>query len=67
VSATIIGASDLFQKYYPGIISEENLKKFKILSEGNRNMTRKAEIELRGPSLLTSRNTMKPEDLNQFV
>jgi hypothetical protein len=44
VSATIIGASELFQKYYPGDMTEENLKKIKILSEGNTNMTGKAEI-----------------------
>jgi hypothetical protein len=67
VSATIIGASELFQKYYPGIMTEANLKKFKILSEGDTNMAGKAEIELRRPSLLTSRNTIKPKDLNQYV
>jgi hypothetical protein len=45
VSANIIGTSELFQKYYPGNMIEENLKKFKILSEGDTNMTGKAEIE----------------------
>jgi hypothetical protein len=54
VSANIIGASELFQKCYPGNMTEKNLKKCEILSEGDTNMTRKAEIELRGPSLLTS-------------
>jgi hypothetical protein len=67
VSAIIIGASELYQKYYPGDMSEENLNKFKILSEGDTNMTKKAEIELGGVSLLTSRNTIKPEVRNHFV
>jgi len=67
VSATIIGATELNQKYYPADMSEENLKRFKILSEGDTNMTRKAETELGGASLLTSRNTIKPEGRNQSV
>jgi len=57
----------LFQKYYPGKMTGKNLKKFEILSEGDANMAGKAEIELRGPSLLTSRNTIKSEGLNQSV
>jgi hypothetical protein len=67
VSATIIGTSELFQKYYPGNMTEENLKKLKILSQGDINMTGKPEIELRESSLLTARNTIKPEGLNQSM
>jgi len=44
VSATIIGASELFQKYYPSNMTVENLKKFKILSDGDTNMTGKTEL-----------------------
>jgi hypothetical protein len=46
VSATLIGVSQLFQKYYPGNMTEENVKKFKMLCEGDINMAGKAEIEL---------------------
>jgi len=48
VSATIIGVSQLFQKYYPGSMTEKNLKKFEILFEGETNMTGKMKLNYEG-------------------